>query len=85
MRGRGIDDTQSLLLGVGETIDGAYRIRGVLGYGGMGEVYEAEELLLGRSVALKIASDPRAGLLGGRRIYEGDRDYNRGSLNPNRR
>jgi hypothetical protein len=25
------------------------------------------------------------GLFGGRRIYEGDRDYNRGSLNPNRR
>ena len=22
------------------------------------------------------------GILGGRRIYEGDRDYNRGSLNP---
>jgi hypothetical protein len=25
------------------------------------------------------------GILGGRRIYEGDKDYNRGSLNPNRR
>jgi hypothetical protein len=25
------------------------------------------------------------GILSGRRIYEGDKDYNRGSLNPNRR
>jgi hypothetical protein len=25
------------------------------------------------------------GILGGRKIYPGDKDYNRGSLNPNRR
>ncbi len=27
----------------------------------------------------------QGGWFGGRKIYEGDKDYNRGSLNPNRR
>jgi serine/threonine protein kinase len=39
---------------VGETIGGKYTVRRVLGGGGMGTVFEAEHLTIGRLVALKV-------------------------------
>ena len=41
---------------VGRTVERKYAIRGVIGSGGMGMVYEAENLNLGKLVAIKVLS-----------------------------
>ena len=42
---------------VGKTITGRYVLRGLLGHGGMGAVYEAEHIAIGKRVAIKFV-DP---------------------------
>ena len=39
---------------VGETLDGRYKILSPLGEGGMGAVYRAEHVVIGRKVAIKV-------------------------------
>lgn len=50
---------------VGEVLNGMYEIRRIIGRGGMGEVYEAYDLILNRVVAIKVARPEydQAGLL----------------------
>ena len=40
--------------GIGDVFDGRYRLDGVLGEGGMGTVFAATQLSIGRSVAVKV-------------------------------
>ncbi|MBX3222704.1 MAG: serine/threonine protein kinase [Labilithrix sp.] len=51
-------DLQRELLG--QTVGGRYKIKGVLGEGGMGTVYDAEHLGLSRQVAIKVLSPSQA-------------------------
>ncbi len=41
---------------IGRTVSGRYRVQSLLGQGGMGRVYQAQQIPLGRSVALKVIS-----------------------------
>jgi eukaryotic-like serine/threonine-protein kinase len=45
---------------IGQTVGGRYVVRGVLGEGGMGTVYDAEHMGLGRGVAIKVLSPSQA-------------------------
>jgi serine/threonine protein kinase len=45
---------------LGKTVEGRYRVRGILGEGGMGTVFEAEHIALGRSVAVKVLHSTHA-------------------------
>jgi serine/threonine-protein kinase len=45
---------RSAVFDVGEVVGGNYEIRGLLGAGGMGEVYDAHDRVLNRRVAVKV-------------------------------
>lgn len=45
---------------LGHTVGGRYQIRGILGEGGMGTVYDAEHIGLGRFVAIKVLNPSQA-------------------------
>lgn len=49
-----MSESQSEL--IGQTIDGRYRVRKLLGRGGMGEVFEADHVGLGKRVAIKFVT-----------------------------
>src|SRR6185312_7231679 len=45
---------------IGQTIDGKYKVRAILGEGGMGSVFEAEHVAIGRVVAMKVLHPAQA-------------------------
>jgi formylglycine-generating enzyme required for sulfatase activity len=54
------DDQDRIVVTLGETV-GRYQVRRLLGEGGMGRVYLARDVVLGRSVALKIVGPGTGG------------------------
>ncbi|MBU6451316.1 MAG: protein kinase [Cyanobacteria bacterium REEB67] len=69
-----LDDTQSkattINLASGAIIGGAYRILNLIGRGGMGEVYLAEHITLGKRCALKLIPPDQVTELGWRRFQQ---------------
>jgi len=61
-----ISDT---LIPAGTVLDGRYRVQALLGEGGMGQVYSAEDLRLGRRVAIKIVKQSADEALLGERLF----------------
>src|SRR5690349_12972583 len=56
-----VDRARSMLLEAGQVIDGKYRLTRLIGTGGMGAVYEGENILIRRRVALKVLNAASAG------------------------
>jgi len=48
------DEEETPELGIGSTVDGRYRVTELIGEGGMGKVYLAEHIEIGKRVALKV-------------------------------